>query len=480
MKMLDLYRPTPEGTESATYRALAEHLKSLILGGRLSPGSKLPPVRSLARFLGISNLTVQRAYAELARSGFTKAATNKGTWVADEPSRAVVRQVVAAHLNQGPANNFEQLSHSAGLRSLTFAIPDPSLFDPSEILAELSELRLSSRWTWTYAPETGLPELVSSILKLTASSGMDSSGDQILVTMGMIHGLSVVVGALPTGPILAEDPSPTMIAKAVTERGREYIGFTRSERGINLDEIGKLARLHKPAALMITPLFHNPTGSNLPLDQMMGLIELSRACNFKIIELDPYRLISYEGAVSAPLATYGGEQVIYLSSLSYCLTPGFRLGYIRCESEFRNLLAREIRHTIVSTPALLQFGMAQFLSRGGLARHLGRVLPKYRARRDAMYTSLRQHLPEAAISYPQGGFSLWIELPPGDYSELPILALQRGIAVSLNMVVSQRLDMRRHLRLSFAALPTESIRECVRELAEIVHSLSSGRHGKSA
>ncbi len=66
------------------YEQITDQIKSLIVGGVLSPGDALPSIRFLAKELRISVITTQRAYADLEREGFIVTVTGKGTFVADK------------------------------------------------------------------------------------------------------------------------------------------------------------------------------------------------------------------------------------------------------------------------------------------------------------------------------------------------------------------------------------------------------------
>ena len=64
------------------YEQIMDQIKAAILGGELSEGTMLPSVRSLARELKISALTVKKAYDNLEEEGFTVTVHGKGTFVA--------------------------------------------------------------------------------------------------------------------------------------------------------------------------------------------------------------------------------------------------------------------------------------------------------------------------------------------------------------------------------------------------------------
>ena len=68
---------------SPIYEQVTERFKMLILHGVLHPDEKMPSVRNLAVELSINPNTIQRAYSELERQGYTYSVKGKGNFVAD-------------------------------------------------------------------------------------------------------------------------------------------------------------------------------------------------------------------------------------------------------------------------------------------------------------------------------------------------------------------------------------------------------------
>ena len=64
------------------YEQIVEQVKALIRNGKLKENDNLPSVRSLAKELKISALTVKKAYDSLENEGFTVTIHGKGTYVA--------------------------------------------------------------------------------------------------------------------------------------------------------------------------------------------------------------------------------------------------------------------------------------------------------------------------------------------------------------------------------------------------------------
>lgn len=69
------------------YEQIKEAIKKEIVTGSLRAGEKLPSVRSLARDLKISILTVKKAYDELVEEGFIETRQGLGSFVLEDNSQ---------------------------------------------------------------------------------------------------------------------------------------------------------------------------------------------------------------------------------------------------------------------------------------------------------------------------------------------------------------------------------------------------------
>ena len=82
MKMIwiDYTDPTP------IYEQIVSKYKNLIVRNVLTPGEKMPSVRSLAMELSINPNTIQRAYGELERLGYIYTVKGKGNFASGKES----------------------------------------------------------------------------------------------------------------------------------------------------------------------------------------------------------------------------------------------------------------------------------------------------------------------------------------------------------------------------------------------------------
>ena len=63
------------------YEQIVSQIKNMIMSEELLAGDNLPSMRSLAKSIHVSVITVQRAYEELQRDGFIETEIGRGTYV---------------------------------------------------------------------------------------------------------------------------------------------------------------------------------------------------------------------------------------------------------------------------------------------------------------------------------------------------------------------------------------------------------------
>ena len=71
-------------SDKPIYTQIAEQVAAQILRGDLCPGTALPPIRTVARDLEISVITVKKAWEELERQGFIYGVVGKGSFISDQ------------------------------------------------------------------------------------------------------------------------------------------------------------------------------------------------------------------------------------------------------------------------------------------------------------------------------------------------------------------------------------------------------------
>jgi len=175
----------------------------------------------------------------------------------------------------------------------------------------------------------------------------------------------------------------------------------------------------------------------------------------------------------------GHRLLFQVRTFSKTIAPGLRTGWIDVDPAVRELAinAKQAMDTCSSVP--VQRAAASFLADGHLERHVARMLPVYRERKEAMRASLARHFGDTAVATdPEGGFFLWVtfagELAGIDTEELFPAALAEGVAYIPGPAFTVDESMRNALRLCFATSCPERIEEGVARLARAIRRAAGG------
>ena len=131
-----------------------------------------------------------------------------------------------------------------------------------------------------------------------------------------------------------------------------------------------------------------------------------------IVEDDYDAEYRYDRAPIGALQGLAPERVIYAGTASKTLAPGLLLGWLVVPSQLVDDVADAKRLADRGSPVLDQLAFADFLERGEFDRHLRRMRPIYRRRRDALLGALRSQLPDFEPAGIAAGLHPVAYLPP--------------------------------------------------------------------
>ena len=311
------------------------------------------------------------------------------------------------------------------MATISFArgVPAPELL-PVEELADCARAAIErdGRTVLNYGPVAGYQPLREWVAE---RHGVDP--EQVLVTNGSLQGLSLLAALLLErgSRLLVEGPTYDRALHIAARHEAEPVPVPMDEEGLDPDA------LELPAAFLYTiPTFQNPSGRTLSLERRRRLAELAANGELLIVEDDPYALVRFGGE---PLPSIyelaGGEGVVYSFSFSKIVSPGLRVGYLVGPAELIGRLEAIAVQTYLTPSLVSQATVLEFLRRGLLEPNVERVAGPLRERRDAMLETFEQEMPEGARwSRPEGGYFVWLDLPPGtDAAALLARAEQEGV-----------------------------------------------------
>lgn len=405
----------------ALYNQVADRLQSLIQDGVYRDGDRLPGVRVLSKQYEVSISTVLQAHQTLEARGYLQARERSGYFVrlpvVDAP------EPVMGRLRIRPAPvTAREMTLELCADEKNRMVPLSSAIPHADFLP-LRQIQQSTIWAARRGLETldyafpGKTSFRRQIAQRMATIGVPVTPDDVLVTNGaqeaIILGLRAVTK--PGDIVAVESPSFPGILQALEVVGLRAMEIpTHPSDGLSLEGL-ELALEQWPLKACVVVCNHsNPMGARMPDERKKQLVSMLAAAGVPLIEDDIYGDLFHSGERPKPAKAFDRtDNVIYCNSFSKTISPGLRLGWMlpgrymagaRQQKYFSNL----------ATSSIPQLAVAHFLEQGGYDRYLRSARQNYRETTERMRAAVARSFPVGtAVSRPQGGFVLWVQLPAG-------------------------------------------------------------------
>lgn len=373
-------------------------------------------------------------------------------------------------------------AHGRDIVSFAPGFPDPAMFawaDFREIAVDL--LSGNDGSVLQYGPTRGYKPLLAALAEILAQRGISAAGEELLVTTGSQQGLDLVARVLtdPGDVVLVELPSYTGAISAFRNVQAEMVGVAQEADGIDLDNLDVVLRRLRAAGrrvrfLYVVPNFQNPTGLLLGRQKRQLLLDWAARRSLLIVEDDPYRDLYFEDAGETDIRPIKADdregRVVYLSSFSKTLAPGYRVAWIAAPAALASKFEVAKQASDLCTGELDQRVVYEAYKRGVLTRQVPLLRKHYRQKRDVMVTALTRELgKDISWPTPQGGFFLWARLPRGiDSDALVPHAVERGVVYVAGTAFFVDGSGADRIRLSFSAPTPDRIDEGIKRLAATI------------
>jgi GntR family transcriptional regulator / MocR family aminotransferase len=408
------------------HRQIETSIRDSIRAGRLPRGSSLPPSRTLAADLGVSRGVVVEAYQQLTAEGYLASRAGGYTQVAAGPAapsaepRLTREPGPAIDLSYGRAD-VSSFPRAAWLRSIRGALTDA----PNDVFG--------------YLTGRGVPQLRTALAGyLNRVRGTLADPDHLVICTGYGQGVTLLMGVLAASGrtrLALEDPSSRDDAlPAARAAGLEVVGIPVDGDGIRVDLLAGSGA----DAVILTPAHQWPTGSVLSARNRAEVIRWATEHDAVIIEDDYDAEYRYDRTPVGALQGLAPGHVAYGGSASKTLAPGLRLGWFVMPGQLIEPMAAAKIAADRGSPALEQLALADFITRGEFDRHLRRMRPVYRRRRDALLAALARHLPWLRPAGVSAGLHLITWLPP-HLDEAAVAGAARRAGVGLDVVGPYRI-----------------------------------------
>ncbi|MGH3402510.1 MAG: PLP-dependent aminotransferase family protein [Streptosporangiaceae bacterium] len=394
---------------------LATGIGTLIGDGRVPVGVRLPAERELGVALGLSRTTVTAAYRRLRSDGWSASRLGAGSWT------RLPTGIQSGTWLPAPFDD----------RVIDFAHAAPEA--PPELAAAyaaaVNELP-------AFLPQhgyfpAGLPVLRFDIAQKYTERGVPTRPDQILVTSGAIHALSIALSTLlrPGDHVLVEHPSyPNALDTARSLRAR-LLPVALDSGAVDewIAQVSRVLLEVRPAYAYLMPDVQNPTGAYLDASQRQQLGRaLGRVGCVPIVDETLADLV-FDGQAAPPFASFASN-CISIGSLSKTVWGGMRVGWVRASAD---VIQRLVAHTVQATPSqpiIEQLAACHLLgqTRPALTALCGQLMRNC----DVMTDALHEHLPQWEVTRPSGGVVLWCKLPGAYSTALTATARHHGLRLA--------------------------------------------------
>lgn len=363
----------------------------------------------------------------------------------------------------------------ADVISLAGGLPAPETFPADAIAGAVGSLLHADPAALQYSTTAGF----AALRELVAEEQRVDPG-QVVITHGSQQALDLTARALldPGDTVALADPGYVGAIQAFRLAGARLQAVPSDGDGFRVDDFeAALGRGARPALVYVVPNFDNPTGVTLSMERRQRLAALADRYGFVIVEDDPYAALRWRGADLQSIATFS-DRVVGIRTVSKLLCPGLRVGFVISPPALADAMVLLKQALDLHTSTLAQRAVHELLATPGfVAAQVRRLRPLYRTRAEALTGALRAHLgPQFEFHEPSGGMFVWGRFV-GDLDSRALLprAIDHGVAFVPGHAFAVVAEHRSAMRLSFATVEPDQLREGVRRLAAAVPALLAAR-----
>ncbi len=466
------------------YKEVAGAITSLVERGVLRSGMRAPSLRDVARQHRVSMTTAQQAYRLLEDNGVLEARPKSGFYVTPhsnvhlEEPQVPAFDTQAQHVSLG-SHVADLLVHGADpdYAPLGCAIPSAELLSAAQLDRYLARIaRKDGTALNTYTGPQGILSLREEICRRALRWGQVLVPEHVTITNGCTEALGLALRAVTKRGDTVAIETPTYFGLLQIFESLELKVLevpTDPQRGLQADVLEHVLKSQHADACLLASSFNNPLGCTSSEDNKRAIIALLARHNIPLIEDDIYGDIYFGSERPRPYMALADESadILYCSSFSKTLAPGYRVGWIAARDHLTKIIEEKFALNLCGA-SLPQVALAGFLANGGYDNHLRRLRRVFADNIDRTTRAITRYFPEGTrISRPMGGFVLWVELPAHvDCRILYEKALKQHICFAPGDVFSVSPQYKNYLRISCGNTWNDKIKTSIESLGSLINS----------
>lgn len=262
-----------------------------------------------------------------------------------------------------------------------------------------------------YGTTEGFKQLREKLIGFVSDVGIEAALDEILIISGGQQGIDLMSKIfIDKGDVvLVENPTYLTALQIFNSYQAKIVGVNSTHDGIDIEDLEKKIKQHKPKFMYVVSTFSNPTGKTYTVENRKAIVEVTSKYNVMVLEDDPYSRLRFAGTPVPSIKHFDKTgNVVYLTSFSKIISPGLRIGVAVGNKEVIRKMAIGKQGADVSTCNLSQLIVNRFLEEGLIKKNIERALPVYREHKTAMISAIEKYMPEE-YKYidTEGGLFLW-------------------------------------------------------------------------
>ncbi len=371
----------------SVYVILYESLKKAILNKTLTSGLKLPPTRVLAKDIGISRSTVLKAYDLLVLEKLINAIPGSGYYISTLKKEKNLHDIYEV---EGTGKKYPKISKRGAVLKKGVQIIDPKSnsgiafrpgLPPLDIFPVNKWKKLSGDYWRTvrfsqlsYSDPRGLSVLrenVASYLKLYRN--IYCSPDQIIITTGALHSLSLIGDALidKNNEVILENPTNPLVYNLFKSLRAKIYQSEIDDEGISIDNVTSKA----PKLIYTTPSNQYPVGIRMTLKRRVKLLNWANKKKAFIIEDDyDHEFSNWGNPIPSIYSLDNQQRTIYSGTFNKLLHPSIRLGYMIVPYYLLDTIIGLYQQSNRFVSPATQNILSTFIEKGYLNQHLRSVI----------------------------------------------------------------------------------------------------------
>ncbi len=464
------------------YNRVAAIISSQINSGLFNEGDRLPSVRALCLEHKISMNTAKRVYLELESQSLIRSKPQSGYFVTTPfPRQLPLPGVSHPSLevsNEKPNELVTEVYSNIGNTSLTLfsiGIPSGNLLPLAKLRKELAVATRALPGAGTeYEPLAGNRKLRKAIAIRSAAWGGSLKDTDLVTTSGAMNALFFCLMAVgKAGDTLAvESPCYPGIFQLANSLGLKVLELpTHPTTGIVLEALERA--LPMIDICLLVPNFNTPLGSCMPDENKQLVVSMLADHNIPLIEDDIYGDLHYSNQRPKCCKSFDlTGNVLWCSSVSKTLAPGYRVGWIAPGKYKERVLELKLAHSISSASSTHE-AVGNFMKTGQYDRHLRQFRLTLQSNYHNYVRTIANCFPKGTkTSRPQGGIALWVELPKEiDTARLYNLALKQGISIAPGRMFTLQDQFQHCMRLCISLPWDDSIRMKLQQVGAIANAM---------